>query len=341
MTIFVTGGAGYIGSHTILALLKAGRDIVSFDNYCNADPVALERVEELAGRSLAAKINGDIRDFDALKQALMEYRPTGVIHFAGLKAVGESVEHPLRYYDNNVTGSVNLLRAMDETQCQKIVFSSSATVYGAAQYLPIDENHPLAPTNPYGHNKLMIEQIIRDWCRVDEARTGVLLRYFNPIGADPSGNIGEDPRDIPNNLMPYIAQTAIGKLQKVNVYGGDYDTRDGTGERDYIHVVDLAAAHLAALDHADRDAGCEAVNIGTGQGVTVLEMIKTFAQVNDVTVPYEITERRPGDVASVLAAADKAQSLLGWQAKCGLEDMCRSTWHWQSQNPDGYATDGS
>ncbi len=338
MTIFVTGGAGYIGSHTILALLKAGRDVVCFDNYSNADPIALTRVEQLAGKRLTAKIAGDIRDFEALKDALLEHRPTGVIHFAGLKAVGESVEQPLRYYENNVTGSINLLRAMDEVHCQKIVFSSSATVYGHAHYLPIDEDHPVAPTNPYGHNKLMIEQIIRDWCVIDPARTGVLLRYFNPIGADPSGQIGEDPSHIPNNLMPFIAQTAIGKRDRLNVYGNDYDTRDGTGERDYIHVADLADAHLAALRFASDQTGCEAVNVGTGLGVTVLEMIAAFEQVNQITVPYEFVSRRAGDVASVLASPTKAQKLLGWQAQHDLESMCRSSWQWQSQNPNGYST---
>lgn len=334
--VFVTGGAGYIGSHTILDLLRAGHAVLSFDNYTNSSPQSLIRVQDMAGGGDLTVVEGDICDRAALDRAMAAFRPDAVIHFAGLKAVGESGEQPLLYYRNNMSGTVELLGSMQAHGCTQIVFSSSATVYGEAQYLPFDEDHPIAPTNPYGRTKAFIEDIIRDWAAAWPEASAVLLRYFNPTGADASGRIGEDPGGIPNNLMPYVAQVAAGRREVLGVFGGDYDTRDGTGERDYIHVSDLAAAHLAALEYASGTTGCEAINVGTGQGATVLEMVTAFETASGRKIPHTIQPRRPGDVAVSVAGVDKATRLLGWRARFGIDEMCASMWAWQSRNPDGY-----
>ena len=336
MKVFVTGGAGYIGSHTLIQLLAAGHEVCVFDNYCNSSPVALARVRQLTNRDMVA-VEGDICDIEALTHALTDFAPDAVIHFAGLKAVGESNEIPLRYYQNNVTGSMNLLAAMDAAGCRRIVFSSSATVYGEAHYLPFDEAHPIAPTNPYGRTKAMVEEVIGDWARATPGASAVLLRYFNPVGAHESGRIGEDPRDIPNNLMPFVAQVAVGRRNALSIFGDDYDTRDGTGERDYIHVVDLAAAHLAALDYSGGARGCEAINVGTGQGITVKELVAAYGRASGKPIPFEIAPRRQGDIASSYAATGKARDLLNWQARLDVDSMCASSWRWQSGNPDGYS----
>lgn len=336
MKVFVTGGAGYIGSHTLVQLLAAGHDVCVFDNYCNSSPIALDRVRQLTNRAPLA-IEGDIRDADALTRAVTDFAPDAVIHFAGLKAVGESNDIPLLYYQNNVTGSMNLLAAMDAAGCGRIVFSSSATVYGEAHYLPFDENHPIAPTNPYGRTKAMVEEVIRDWTLATPGASAVLLRYFNPVGAHESGRIGEDPQGIPNNLMPFIAQVAIGRREKLSIFGDDYDTRDGTGERDYIHVVDLAAAHLAALDYSARAQGCDAINVGTGHGITVKELVAAYERACGHAIAVEVAPRRPGDIASSYAATDKAAQQLRWQAQWGVDAMCESSWRWQSGNPKGFA----
>ena len=333
--VFVTGGAGYIGTHTVLQLLAAGHNVCVFDNFANSSPVALDRVRALTNRDMQV-VHGDIRSSDALSAALSNFAPHAVIHFAGLKAVGESSEQPLKYYDNNVSGSACLLEAMDRAACRTIVFSSSATVYGEPRYLPFDEAHPIAPTNPYGRTKAMIEDMIRDWSAATPGAAAVLLRYFNPVGAHASGQIGEDPRGVPNNLMPFVAQVAVGRRDRLAIYGDDYDTRDGTGERDYIHVEDLAAAHLAALKYAAAGPGCEAVNVGTGTGTTVQELVAAFSRASGRPIPTTTVARRPGDVAASYAATDKAVQLLGWTAKLDIGAMCASTWHWQSANPHGY-----
>lgn len=335
MKVFVTGGAGYIGSHTLVALLAAGHEACVFDNYCNSSPAALSRVRQLTNRGMTV-VEGDICDADALTRAVADFAPDAVIHFAGLKAVGESNDIPLRYYQTNVTGSMNLLAAMDAAGCRRIVFSSSATVYGEPHYLPFDEDHPIAPTNPYGRTKAMVEEVIRDWTLATPQTSAVLLRYFNPVGAHESGRIGEDPQGIPNNLMPFVAQVAVGARDRLAIFGDDYETRDGTGERDYIHVVDLAAAHLAALDYSGQATGCEAINVGTGHGITVKEMVAAYERACGHGIPAQIVARRPGDIASSYAATDKARRLLGWQAALTLDDMCASSWFWQSNNPAGY-----
>lgn len=335
MRILVTGGAGYIGSHTVLQLLREKHQVFVFDNYSNSSPEALKRVKQLANAEFEAS-EGDIQDADKLSEAFGSFRPQAVIHFAGLKAVGESSEQPLEYYAQNVSGSIQILKAMQRHDCRRIVFSSSATVYGEAKYLPYDEHHPLQPTNPYGRTKYFIEEIIRDWAASWGDASAILLRYFNPIGADASGRIGEDPNGIPNNLVPYISQVAVGRLKHLNVYGDDYETRDGTGERDYIHVEDLACAHLAAIKLSATITGCEAINVGTGHGATVLEMVKAFEHASGQAVPYKIGPRRDGDVGRSIAAVDKAERLLGWKAKLGIADMCKTSWNWQSSNPNGY-----
>lgn len=337
MRIMVTGGAGYIGSHTVLQLLQDQHDVLVYDNFSNSVPESLRRVAALAGRS-ADLIQADVQDSQSLNQVFKAFRPEAVLHFAGLKAVGESVKIPLDYYAQNVNGSIELLRAMQKHHCRKLVFSSSATVYGDAQYLPFDENHPLNATNPYGRSKQFIEEIICDWAASWDQASAVLLRYFNPVGAHPSGTIGEDPTGVPNNLLPFIAQVAINRRPVLKVFGRDYDTRDGTGERDYIHVVDLANAHLAALAYTSHSSGVEKINAGTGMGTTVLEMVAAFAKASGRNIPYNIVPRRNGDVGVSLAAVTKARTVLGWEAKLTLEDMCASSWHWQSQNPDGYAS---
>ena len=333
--VLVTGGAGYIGSHTILELLRSGHQVLSFDSYANSSPEALSRVHEMAGGELQV-MEGDVCDRAGLDRVMADFAPEAVIHFAGLKAVGESSEIPLAYYRNNISGTIELLEAMQAHDCRRIVFSSSATVYGEPQYLPFDEAHPIAPTNPYGRTKAFVEDIIRDWANAWPEASAVLLRYFNPTGADASGRIGEDPSGIPNNLMPYIARVATGHLQELAVFGDDYDTRDGTGERDYIHVSDLARAHLAAIGYGAAHTGCEAITVGTGNGATVLEMLRAFEAATGRTIPYRIAPRRPGDAAASMAGVDKATRLLGWKAAFGIEEMCASIWKWQSGNPNGY-----
>lgn len=336
MRILVTGGAGYIGSHTLLQLLRDRHEVLVLDNYSNSSPEALSRVKQLANADFEI-CEGDVRDTGCVNEAFAGFKPEAVIHFAGLKAVGESNKKPLEYYAHNVSGSIELLKAMQRHGCSRIVFSSSATVYGVPRYLPFDENHPLQPNNPYGRTKYFIEEIIRDWAASWKEASAVLLRYFNPVGADASGRIGEDPNGIPNNLVPYIAQVAVGRLQRLAVFGADYDTRDGTGERDYIHVEDLARAHLSALNFAAGKTGCEAINVGTGRGATVFEMVRAFEKASGRALPYLVCARRDGDVARSLAAVDKAETLLGWKARFDIDDMCRTTWNWQTANPNGYA----
>lgn len=337
MRVFVTGGAGYIGSHTVLDLLRQGNEIAVYDNFSNSSQAVLDRVSQLANAKPEV-FEGDIRQADRLDQALRQFKPEAAIHFAGLKAVGASMAQPLEYYSQNVAGSLELLKAMDRVGCKRIVFSSSATVYGEAQYLPFDEAHPVAPFNPYGRTKAMIEGIIQDWAASTPESAAVILRYFNPVGADVSGRIGEDPDGVPDNLMPFIAQVAVGRRTRLKVFGDDFDTRDGTGERDYIHVSDLARAHLAALDFTAKSDSCETINVGSGQGVTVLEMLRTFEKASGKTIPYDIHPRRPGDVPRMVASAQKAERLLQWKTKASVADMCATTWTWQSRNPDGYGS---
>ncbi|WP_131111415.1 UDP-glucose 4-epimerase GalE [Sulfuricystis thermophila] len=329
----VTGGLGYIGSHTAVELLAAGHRVRIIDNLSNSKPAVLERISEITG-SRPEFVRGDIRDRTALRAALKGC--DAVIHFAGLKAVGESVTQPLRYYDNNVSGSITLFETMAETGVKTVVFSSSATVYGDPVSVPIREDVPLSATNPYGRSKLMIEDILRDLHRAEPDWKIALLRYFNPVGAHPSGRIGEDPNGIPNNLMPYVAQVAVGKLPCLSVFGNDYPTPDGTGVRDYIHVVDLAKGHLAALAALERQGGLLTVNLGTGRGYSVLEMVKAFEAASGRKVPYRIAPRRPGDVATCYADPTRAAELLGWRAEKDLAAMCADAWRWQSANPDGF-----
>lgn len=336
MAILITGGCGYIGSHTCLEMLSAGYDIVVLDNYYNAKPEALHRVQALAGKTFPF-YECDIRDADGLRRIFRENQIDAVIHFAGLKAVGESVKKPLAYYDNNVGGTVTLCQVMAEAGCKRMIFSSSATVYGMNNPSPLREDMPTgAVTNPYGRTKYIIEEILKDTCASDAEWSAVLLRYFNPIGAHESGQIGEDPNGIPNNLMPYISQVAIGKLPRLSVYGDDYDTHDGTGVRDYIHVVDLAVGHVKAVEYALGHTGAEAFNLGTGIGYSVLDIVNAFKQANGVDVPYVIAPRRAGDIATCYSDPGKAQRVLGWKAEHDLTAMCRDSWRWQSQNPKGY-----
>ncbi len=336
MAILITGGCGYIGSHTCLEMLAAGQDIVVIDNYYNAKPEALRRVKELAGRDFPF-YECDIRDREGLRRVFAAHPIEAVIHFAGLKAVGESVQKPLLYFDNNVGGTITLCEAMAEAGCKRMVFSSSATVYGMHNPSPLKETMPTGGvTNPYGRTKFMIEGILEDLCTADPEWTAVLLRYFNPIGAHESGRIGEDPNGIPNNLMPYISQVAVGKLPRLSVFGDDYDTHDGTGVRDYIHVVDLARGHVKAVDYAMAHPGAEAINLGTGTGYSVLDLVHAFEEANGVPVPYTIAPRRAGDIATCYSDPAKAKALLGWEAQYGVQDMCRDSWRWQSQNPNGY-----
>ncbi|MEZ5789861.1 MAG: UDP-glucose 4-epimerase GalE [Nitratireductor sp.] len=337
--VFVTGGAGYIGTHTLVQLLSERHSVCVFDNYSNSSPQSLERVRRLVNHDFD-QVEGDIRDEAKLTRVLGEFNPDIVIHFAGLKSVGEANLFPVKYYEHNVQGTIALLKAMDAAKCKRIVFSSSATVYGAAKYLPYDESHPLAPENAYGRTKYHIEGMLGDWVKAGGDASAVLLRYFNPVGAHESGLIGEDPNDVPNNLMPFISQVAIGRRDVLGIFGNDYDTRDGTGERDYIHVVDLAAAHLAAVGYACAHTGCEAINVGTGTGVTVLEMVAAFEKASGRKVAYRVTGRREGDVATSVADATKALRLLGWTARLGIDEMCASTWKWQSENPQGYVQRG-
>jgi UDP-glucose 4-epimerase len=333
--IFVTGGAGYIGSHTCVELLQAGQAVTVFDNLSNSQRESLLRVQRITGKAVDF-VEGDIRDGVALTKALKASQASAVIHFAGLKAVGESVEHPQRYYDNNVVGTLRLLEAMQACDVKSLVFSSSATVYGDPQKLPLTEDHPLSATNPYGRTKLVIEDMLRDVYRSDPTWRMALLRYFNPVGAHASGLIGEDPRGTPNNLMPYVAQVAIGRREFLNVWGSDYNTPDGTGVRDYIHVVDLALGHVLALKHLSAGAGCTAINLGTGVGYSVLDVVKAFEQASGQAIRYELAPRRPGDVASCYAEPALAESLLGWRATRDLATMCADSWRWQTHNPNGY-----
>lgn len=333
--VLVTGGAGYIGSHTVLELQQAGWEVVVVDNLSNASAESLRRVAAITGRETPLVV-ADIRDADALRTVFRSRRFDAVIHFAGLKAVGESVADPLSYYDNNVGGSVALLRTMAAHELRRIVFSSSATVYGDPQSVPIREDAPLAPTNPYGHSKAMIEQILLDVVASDPQWAVGILRYFNPVGAHESGRIGEDPRGVPNNLMPYVSQVAVGRLPQLQVFGNDWPTPDGTGVRDYIHVVDLARGHLAALRHACAGPGAFTVNLGTGVGCSVLGLVRAFERASGQPVPYRVVERRPGDVAQCYADPSLAERMLGWRAEHGIERMCADSWRWQQANPGGY-----
>ncbi len=335
MTILVTGGAGYIGTHTLIELLQAGHQVVVYDNLCNSSRIAVQRVEEITGKKVDL-IQADICDRQSLDQTFSTYEIDAVIHFAGLKAVGESVEKPLTYYQNNVSGTATLCEAMSAAGVKQLVFSSSATVYGDPQSLPIREDAATGATNPYGRTKLFIEEMLRDLSISDPAWRIALLRYFNPVGAHPSGLIGEDPQGIPNNLFPYITQVAIGQRQTLSVFGDDYATIDGTGVRDYIHVVDLARGHLCALERQNSNPGLLTVNLGTGQGYSVLEMIKAFATASGCDIPYQVVARRPGDIASCYADPSLAHEELGWKAEKGLDEMCRDGWNWQSRNPHGY-----
>ena len=337
MRVLVTGGAGYIGSHTLLELMAQGHEVCVLDNYSNATPEVLKRVRVLSN-GLIHDYVGDVRDAGKLDEVMQDFQPDAVIHFAGLKAVGESTEKPLHYYDVNVSGTLTLLHAMERAGCTRLIFSSSATVYGEPDYLPYDEAHPTNPTSVYGRTKLMAENILMDWTNAHPDRTAVLLRYFNPVGAHSSAQIGEDPMDIPNNLMPFIAQVAVGKRDHLQIFGDDYDTPDGTGLRDYIHVVDLAKAHVAAINYAENNTGARPFNIGTGQSYSVRDMVAAFEKASGKSIPTKQSGRRAGDIAAMLADASRAENELGWSALHGLEDMAASTWAWQSANPNGFGT---
>ena len=336
MQILVTGGAGYIGSHTCVELLNLGYQVVVVDNLCNSNPESLRRVQELTGKQVKF-YEGDVRDEALMTKIFAENTIGCVIHFAGLKAVGESVTQPWRYYDNNLNSTLVLTKVMDQANVKKLIFSSSATVYNSANEMPLREDSLTGGcTNPYGWTKYMTEQILSGMAFADKDWSVALLRYFNPIGAHESGRIGEDPRGVPNNLMPYITQVAVGRREKLSVFGNDYDTPDGTGVRDYIHVVDLAKGHVAAVDYVNRNAGCEVINLGTGIGYSVLDMVKTFSEVSGVDVPYAIAPRRAGDVATCYADPAKSEQALGWKTEKTLADMCRDSWNWQKNNPMGY-----
>lgn len=333
--ILVTGGAGYIGSHTVVELLAAGHELLILDNFSNSSPKVLERIAQISGKRPPV-IDGDIRDAVLLEKLFATYPITSVVHFAGLKAVGESVEQPVRYYDNNVVGSLRLFEAMAKADVYRLVFSSSATVYGDPHRVPIDESFPLQVTNPYGRSKLIIEDILRDIGQADPRWRVALLRYFNPVGAHVSGLIGEDPQGVPNNLMPYVAQVAVGRREVLSVFGGDYPTPDGTGVRDYIHVVDLACGHLAALAALDSQQGVVPINLGTGCGYSVLDVVAAFEKASGQKVAYRIVDRRPGDVAACYADPARAKVLLGWSAERDIDTMCADAWRWQSTNPSGF-----
>ncbi len=337
MNILVTGGAGYIGSHTCLELLQLGYGVIVIDNLCNANPESLRRVEQLTGKTIAF-YEGDVRDEALLTKIFTENEIDCVIHFAGLKAVGESVSMPWKYYDNNLNSTLILTKVMEKVGMKRLIFSSSATVYTADNEMPLQETSRTGScTNPYGWTKYMTEQILSGMATADKEWSVCLLRYFNPIGAHESGRIGEDPRGIPNNLMPYITQVAVGRREELSVYGNDYDTPDGTGVRDYIHVVDLAKGHVAAVRYVLENTGCDVFNLGTGTGYSVLDMVHTFCQVNGVKVPYRITDRRPGDIGTCYADPAKSAKKLGWKAEKTLSDMCRDAWNWQKNNPLGYS----
>ncbi|MBR5114805.1 MAG: UDP-glucose 4-epimerase GalE [Oscillospiraceae bacterium] len=336
MNIIVTGGAGYIGSHTIIELIKNGHSVSVIDNLSNSSPVAIKRVESITGCSIPF-YKTDIRNRESLESICSKNRFDACIHFAGLKAVGESVARPWEYYENNINGTLVLLDALRKNDCKNFIFSSSATVYGTPESVPITESSPKGTcTNPYGWTKWMIEQILTDMHTADPSWNVVLLRYFNPIGAHPSGLIGENPNGIPNNLMPYITQVAVGKLEKLHVFGNDYDTPDGTGVRDYIHVVDLARGHVNALKAIENNCGVETYNLGTGKGYSVMEIITAFEETNGIKIPYVIDPRRPGDIGTCYSSPSKALAELGWKAEYGIREMCRDSWNWQKNNPDGY-----
>jgi UDP-glucose 4-epimerase len=335
MRILVTGGAGYIGTHTLVSLLSKEHEICVVDNYANSSPIALDRVRRLTNYNFEQH-ELDIGDSPKLSGVFAQFQPEAVIHFAGLKAVGASERDPLLYYNENVGGAISLLRAMDAANCRQIVFSSSATVYGEPLYLPYDEKHTLAPINPYGRTKFFIEEIIKDWTKTADDKKAILLRYFNPVGAHSSGDIGEDPDGIPNNLLPFISQVAVGRREHLNIFGDDYDTRDGTGIRDYIHVSDLADGHAAAFNYFTRMSGVEIFNLGTGNGISVLEMVEAYKKASGKDIPYNIAPRRDGDLPAYWAEPKKANELLGWSANYTLDDICRDSWLWQSKNPEGY-----
>jgi len=337
MKILVTGGTGYIGSHTCIELIQSGYEVVVVDNLCNSSLESLRRVESIVGRSIPFH-KVDVRDKSALIEVFKQYLIAGVIHFAGLKSVSESIEKPIEYYDTNVSGTTILADVMRKFNCKTFVFSSSATVYGNPHTVPIEENFPLSATNPYGRSKLIIEDFLQDVFVADETWHIALLRYFNPIGAHKSGLIGEDPNDIPNNLMPYISQVAVGKLEKLSVFGGDYDTPDGTGVRDYIHVVDLAKGHVKALKTLESRPQMLTVNLGTGNGYSVLDLVKAFEKASGKNIPYQIIDRRPGDIATCYSNPNSAAKKIGWKAELKLDEMCKDTWRWQSQNPNGYSS---
>lgn len=335
MHILVTGGAGYIGSHTCILLIEAGYHVIVLDNFSNASKESINRVEKIVGKEITL-VEGDIRNRDDLHKVFNAHKIDAVIHFAGLKAVGESVAEPLKYYDNNIHGTIVLCEVMAEHDCKSIVFSSSATVYGDPHTTPIKENFPLSTTNPYGRSKLFIEEMLRDLYISDNTWKIVLLRYFNPVGAHISGTIGEDPHGIPNNLMPFIAQTAVGKREHLNVLGDDYDTHDGTGVRDYIHVMDLADGHVKALDKMGDFDQVMTINLGTGNGYSVLDMVKAFEKASGKQIPYTIAPRRAGDIAKCFADPSYAKKILGWEATRSIDEMCEDSWRWQSNNPNGY-----
>ena len=334
MRVLVTGGAGYIGSHTCVELLNAGYEVFVIDNLCNGHEVALERVRGITNRELQF-MNADIRDANALDNIFNTFKPEAVIHFAGLKAVGESVANPLKYYEVNVGGSVSLLSAMSKAECNNIVFSSSATVYGKPKYLPYDEEHPTHPVNPYGRTKLMIENIISDWTKVDLKRKGTVLRYFNPVGAHESGQIGEEPIGVPNNLMPYIAKVADGRREHLNIFSNDYETTDGTGARDYIHVVDLALAHTITLNQNKLDR-FEVLNIGAGKSTTVLELVSKFEEISGVPIKFKYLPRREGDLSAFWTDSSKAFEIMSWKTERNIKNICEDTWRWHKLNPTGY-----
>lgn len=333
--IFVTGGAGYIGSHACVELLKANHDVMVFDDLSNSCEDALRRVELITNRKLSFVL-GDIKNGSHLSDAISDFKPDSVIHFAGLKAVAHSVSHPLRYYDVNVHGSITLLKAMEKVDCTEIIFSSSATVYGEINTPPYNETMPVSPVSPYGRTKLIVENLLKDWTAASGTRRAVVLRYFNPVGAHTSGLLGEDPKDTPNNLMPLIVQTAQQKRQELCIYGADYDTRDGTGERDYIHVVDLAYGHVQALNNIFNLENFQILNLGTGKSTTVIELIETFEKINNIVIPTNLVERRPGDVVRSFADPTVARELIGFECKNNLNDMCLDTWNWIQKNPNGY-----
>jgi UDP-glucose 4-epimerase len=335
MAILITGGAGYIGSHTCVELLNAGYEIVVLDNFCNSKPEAIQRIREITGRSFRF-YNIDLLDLNNLEKVFLENDIKAVIHFAGLKAVGESIDFPLKYYHTNITSILHLCETMAKYNVKNLVFSSSATVYGAPKKFPISEESPLGALNPYGRTKHMIEEILNDLYVSDNNWSISILRYFNPVGAHDSGQLGEDPNGVPNNLMPYISQVAVGKLKELKVYGNQYPTSDGTGVRDYIHVVDLACGHLKALERVTFSSGLEVYNLGTGNGYSVLDMISAFERASGKKIPYKMVDSRPGDVAVCYANPDKAKRTLGWVAQKNIEEMCRDTWHWQIKNPKGF-----